>query len=297
MTTHLFISYSHHDSIFARRLATALSELGADVWLDVEDIPAGMKWSTAIQQGLQRADVMLVVISPQSMASKHVEDEWQYFLDMNKPVIPLLWTPAELHFQLSRIQRIDFHRQSYNTALLQLLTEIQRLGCEIDIPPYLERTRRKPQPLSNAHPTHIRPPTAPRSVYQMPTLAHKPKPRRAYFASILLVVGLLALGMGVASMQPVAQSAVSTPTLEVTVTKPPRVTAPINANIRASDTVESLRVGILRAGEQAEIIGVNHTRSWWYIRFRVAGTERVGWVSAIVIRAKGDLSSVPVITP
>jgi hypothetical protein len=39
-TTRIFISYSRHDEDFARRLATSLSDMGADVWIDVEDIPA-----------------------------------------------------------------------------------------------------------------------------------------------------------------------------------------------------------------------------------------------------------------
>jgi hypothetical protein len=46
----IFISYSRVDEAFARQLAKTLSEYGADVWIDVEDIPAGMKWSSAIQQ-------------------------------------------------------------------------------------------------------------------------------------------------------------------------------------------------------------------------------------------------------
>src|SRR4026207_2485130 len=120
---HIFISYSRTDEVFARQLATSLSQLGADVWIDIEDIPVGMKWSRAIQEGLDVSDVLLVVISPESMASHNVEDEWQYYLDQKKPVIPLLLTPTKLHFQLSRIQYVDFHRQAYDKSLRQLHAE------------------------------------------------------------------------------------------------------------------------------------------------------------------------------
>ena len=102
----VFISYSRKDEKFARRLATSLSRLSFDVWIDVEDIPAGMKWSTAIQQGLKTSEVMIVIISPDSMASNNAEDEWQYFLDQGRPVIPVFWRPTEIHFQLHRIQYI-----------------------------------------------------------------------------------------------------------------------------------------------------------------------------------------------
>src|SRR5690606_30934422 len=102
---------------------------------DVEDIPAGMKWSRAIQQGLDSAEVMVVLISPTSMASSNVEDEWQYFLDHKKPVIPVLLQPAKIHFQLNRVQYIDFLNQNYYHALSQLYSEFRRKGIQLDDAP------------------------------------------------------------------------------------------------------------------------------------------------------------------
>lgn len=128
----IFISYSRTDETFARRLATSLSNMGADIWIDVEDIPAGMKWSSAIQQGLDGGDLLIVIISPESMSSRNVEDEWQYYLDNGKPVIPVLLKPAKIHFQLNRIQYIDFHRQAYDTALYQLYAELRRKGVYVN---------------------------------------------------------------------------------------------------------------------------------------------------------------------
>lgn len=124
----VFISYSRKDERFARQLATALSVRGFDVWIDVEDIPPGMKWSSAIQQGLDTANAMVVVISPDSMASTNVEDEWQYFLDQRKPVIPVLLREAKIHFQLSRIQYVDCLRQPFDPAFEALVAELARKG-------------------------------------------------------------------------------------------------------------------------------------------------------------------------
>lgn len=127
----LFISYSRVDEPFARQLARSMSALGASIWIDVEEIPAGMKWSRAIQQGLDACDALLLVISPASMNSENVEDEWQYFLDQRKPVFPILLVPAKIHFQLSRIQYIDFHSQPYDVAFPQLHSELNRRGIEL----------------------------------------------------------------------------------------------------------------------------------------------------------------------
>jgi hypothetical protein len=41
----IFVSYSRTDEEFARRLATDLDRLGADLWIDVDDIPPGVNWS------------------------------------------------------------------------------------------------------------------------------------------------------------------------------------------------------------------------------------------------------------
>jgi hypothetical protein len=129
---HIFISYSRQNQTFARRLAESLSAFGAEIWIDLHDIPAGMKWSSAIQEGLDRADLLIVVISPESMASKNVEDEWQYYLDNNKPIIPVLLVPSKIHFQLSRIQYIDFSKQNYDESLAQLHLELQNKGIRLN---------------------------------------------------------------------------------------------------------------------------------------------------------------------
>jgi iron(II)-dependent oxidoreductase len=128
----IFISYSRQDERFARQLAGSLSQMGADIWIDVEDIPAGMKWSSAIQQGLDAAELMIVILSPDSMASRNVEDEWQYALDQHKPIVPVLLRPAKIHFQLNRIQYIDFTDQPYEAALRQLYVEMTRKGLTLN---------------------------------------------------------------------------------------------------------------------------------------------------------------------
>lgn len=116
----VFISYSRTDEKFARQLAVVLAQAGADVWIDIEDIPPGIKWSTAIQEGLDTADAMLLIVSPHSMSSANVEDEWHYFMDADKPIIPLMLKPTKIHFQLNRLQWVDFHNQRFEDAFNQL---------------------------------------------------------------------------------------------------------------------------------------------------------------------------------
>lgn len=123
----IFISYSRKDEAFARKLATWLHKtLNVGIWIDIEDITPGIKWSSAIQEGLDSCKVMIVIVTPDSMESINVEDEWQYFLDQDKPVVPILLKSAPIPYQLRRIQYIDFSvQEEYPNALRQLMGQVR----------------------------------------------------------------------------------------------------------------------------------------------------------------------------
>jgi hypothetical protein len=129
----VFISYARTDEAFARQIASLLSKEGLNVWIDVQDIPAGERWSNAIQQGLDAAEVMLLVITPESMTSKNVADEWMYFRDKDKPIIPLILRPAEMHYRLSSLQWVDFSEPGghFLTTYAALRAELERVGSDL----------------------------------------------------------------------------------------------------------------------------------------------------------------------
>ena len=118
--TKVFISYSHADQPFATRLANSLPALGIEPWIDHGGIHGGARWSSSVQQALDECEALILVLSPDSMASGNVEDEWQYALDKGKPVLPILLKPTDVHFQLGRIQYTDFHGQPFETGLPRL---------------------------------------------------------------------------------------------------------------------------------------------------------------------------------
>src|SRR5262249_15492114 len=75
-STQLFTTYARKDKVFAKRLADDLSKSGLQIWMDTRDIPAGNKWDREIQNGLDTSNIMLVLLSPASVASENVTDEW-----------------------------------------------------------------------------------------------------------------------------------------------------------------------------------------------------------------------------
>ena len=149
----IFVTYSHHDRIFATRLADDLEKLGATIWMDVKNIPYGDKWRNSLQQGLKKCDTMLLVISPESMQSDQVEAEWGYFLDNKKRIIPLLYKTADIHYQLCILQYVDFCNQTYEDALHRLgqVLQLGKVGstrtldpCQLPQHPNKKRTSELP---------------------------------------------------------------------------------------------------------------------------------------------------------
>lgn len=126
----VFISYSRDDLPFVGRLAQDLRACGAALWLDQEEISAGEDWTDAVWEGLKACDLLLLVISPASMDSREVASEWKYYLNNRKPILPLLAAAtAHIHYQVSALQYVDFCAAPYETALHDLLAEINaRLG-------------------------------------------------------------------------------------------------------------------------------------------------------------------------
>lgn len=129
----VFISYARADVDFARKLAARLASIGAEIWIDIEAIPSGVNWSSSIQQGLEQAELMILALSAASIDSENVGNEWQYFLDEKKPIIPILLEPIKVnHFQLRRLQYVEFHNQPFDLAFSRLQSELVRKGVKVE---------------------------------------------------------------------------------------------------------------------------------------------------------------------
>ena len=115
-----FFSYSRDDSDFALRLAGDLKAAGAHVWLDQLDIQPGERWARAVQDALNNSPRLLVILSPSSASSTHVEDEVNFALEEHKTVIPVLYRDCTVPFQLRSFQYADF-RTDYACGLKVLL--------------------------------------------------------------------------------------------------------------------------------------------------------------------------------
>src|SRR5216684_2233232 len=108
--TSIFISYAHRDgSDLALRLKHDLDALGFDVWLDKHRLKGGDRWINEIEKALDRAQVVLALLSDGSFASDTCRAEQGWALDARKHVIPVkVQSNCRAQLRLYPLQHIDF---------------------------------------------------------------------------------------------------------------------------------------------------------------------------------------------
>lgn len=127
----IFVSYSRTDLAFATKLVTHLKTHRFTIWLDVFELQAGGSWGRQIGEALDSSKLMLLILSPNSLASEKVEDEWNYYLDTRKPIIPILYQPCNIPYRLFKLQYINFNSLNYGSALTQLIANLNQFNLQL----------------------------------------------------------------------------------------------------------------------------------------------------------------------
>lgn len=119
----IFLSYARTDAASAGRLARAVERAGHDVWWD-RQIHGGARYSKEIKSALDRADVVLVLWSQQSVASDWVQDEAMVGRDSGR-LVPVAIEPVEPPLGFRQIQTIDLVRWKGRSVPRDLLEAIE----------------------------------------------------------------------------------------------------------------------------------------------------------------------------
>lgn len=121
----VFISYSHKDSDKVSLSVQTLYNDNIIPWWDQANIPPGANWRDEIQYALEKSSVGVLFISQASLNSPIVRDEYRYFLNTKKRLIPVLCEMISLPAELQNINYViyqDFAR------VVRMLKEHQSKG-------------------------------------------------------------------------------------------------------------------------------------------------------------------------
>ncbi|MGQ9627608.1 MAG: TIR domain-containing protein, partial [Anaerolineae bacterium] len=121
MSEHVFISYAHENLAFVEGLAAQLEGKGIKVWYD-RDLRPGRPWSLELERRIREAQAMLVVLTPESVASNYVRKEIHYASEIAKvPIVPLMVRACDPPLPLVDLQYVDFQEKDNLPLLLKAL--------------------------------------------------------------------------------------------------------------------------------------------------------------------------------
>ena len=125
MSHSVFISYSRRESPFVDVLLDALEDKGVEVWVDYHSLIPAKPWLDQILEGIHQADVFLLVVSKDSMASENVRSEYQVAREQKKHILLIIFEAVSLPPSLQNCEWIDM-RSSFNNRLKELLSRLDQ---------------------------------------------------------------------------------------------------------------------------------------------------------------------------
>jgi|GEM_PF-6948684 len=142
----IFVSYSRTEISFTESLVSSLKDEFDSIWVDFQQLQVAHSWQNQLDNAVDDADTVLLVVSKTSIASKYVFAEWRQALEQGKRVILIIFEATELApvgdvdtsselaqayyertdlwEQLATCEWVDF-RQKFDTALDQLKHHLQ----------------------------------------------------------------------------------------------------------------------------------------------------------------------------
>jgi hypothetical protein len=131
----IFLSHNHKDKPFVRQLAKDLATKDIKVWIDEAEIKIGDSLIRKISSGIYEMDFLGVILSPDSVQSRWVQEELEQALHIQiseayVKVLPILLHDCKLPgFLLDKVY-VDFRDENnYQFALEKL---VETVGLRYD---------------------------------------------------------------------------------------------------------------------------------------------------------------------
>src|SRR5437660_11428552 len=105
----VFLSHGAPDREWARGFATALRELGVNIWFDEFNIVPGGSISDSLEEALRKSDIIVMPITRESLNSSNFFFELGAAIAMNKRIIPIVAEDvdySQIPLSLSRVRAL-----------------------------------------------------------------------------------------------------------------------------------------------------------------------------------------------
>ncbi|UTA66520.1 leucine-rich repeat domain-containing protein [Emticicia sp. 21SJ11W-3] len=111
----IFFSYAHADAVYRKQLETHFAALKRDklveTWFDLEISP-GEEWDKRIMEEIQRADIVLALISPDYINSYYIWEKEIPNITPDKTLIPIFLRYCDVPESLNKYQGAPFDSES-----------------------------------------------------------------------------------------------------------------------------------------------------------------------------------------
>lgn len=125
---HIFISYARQDGRpYAERLERELSAAGHAVWWDKRNLNPDQDFTAELEHAIAGAEGVVCCVTPDTRRDdSFVRREIAYAMAVRKPIIPLIFQDTLPPIHIINVTRVDFTRQSWETAMQDLMGRLRR---------------------------------------------------------------------------------------------------------------------------------------------------------------------------
>jgi hypothetical protein len=108
LMTQVFLSYADVDRATMEKIRNSLRRESITVWTNKSDIQTGEAFEEAIKRGIEQADNVIYLRSPDSVESDYCQKELDYALSLSKRIIPVLVRETDSEKELPALRSLHY---------------------------------------------------------------------------------------------------------------------------------------------------------------------------------------------
>ncbi len=132
MSEKIFISYARKDREKTAPITDLFRDKGYSYWMDESNIEAAGLWSEQIVQAIKECEVLVLLVSENSLASDNVHKEVMLASESNKRILPIYLEPCDLpdrfRYQLAGIQHVEFYDLNSEKVRSKICSSLEEGG-------------------------------------------------------------------------------------------------------------------------------------------------------------------------